>query len=230
LGLEFVTRCVASATHDHGFESPDFIRKTPTPNPGLTWILSSHQNLFRPITMLDINDTVPPSVAIEMRVVPIREIGGKLVLATDGKVGIETRDRIVFILNRDVRFVLRSRDWIDAALDTHYGYRNEPADNDFEIGNISWYWPSWHSRNGETLAVKCSGWNGTTHWSGAHEFPPEHPDREFWEWLISIPQYCNGLLDDREIPKIRRVWNRYRQRTTLATNKPMDRSGGSAAS
>jgi hypothetical protein len=26
LGLEFVTRCVASATHDHGFESPDFIR------------------------------------------------------------------------------------------------------------------------------------------------------------------------------------------------------------
>jgi hypothetical protein len=44
LGLEFVTRCVASATHDHGFESPDFIRKTPTPNPGLTWILSGIRN------------------------------------------------------------------------------------------------------------------------------------------------------------------------------------------
>jgi hypothetical protein len=43
LGLEFVTRCVASATHDHGFESPDFIRKTPTPNPGLTWILYGNQ-------------------------------------------------------------------------------------------------------------------------------------------------------------------------------------------
>ena len=25
---------------DHGSESPDFIRMAPTPNPGITWILS----------------------------------------------------------------------------------------------------------------------------------------------------------------------------------------------
>ena len=32
---------VVNATQDHGSESPDFIRMAPTPNPGLTWILSS---------------------------------------------------------------------------------------------------------------------------------------------------------------------------------------------
>ncbi|MFO0944228.1 MAG: hypothetical protein U0930_26260 [Pirellulales bacterium] len=31
---------VVNATQDHGSESPDFIRMAPTPNPGLTWILS----------------------------------------------------------------------------------------------------------------------------------------------------------------------------------------------
>jgi hypothetical protein len=32
---------VAFATHDRGFESKDFIRMAPSPNPGLTWILPS---------------------------------------------------------------------------------------------------------------------------------------------------------------------------------------------
>ncbi|MCY2977536.1 MAG: hypothetical protein NTU79_02575, partial [Planctomycetota bacterium] len=37
----FVTFLRATAEQDHGSESPDFIRMAPTPNPGLTWILSS---------------------------------------------------------------------------------------------------------------------------------------------------------------------------------------------
>ena len=40
-GWNFVTFCVASAEQDHGSESSDFIRRAPTPNPGLTGILSS---------------------------------------------------------------------------------------------------------------------------------------------------------------------------------------------
>ncbi len=38
-GWKFVTDCDSS--HDHGSESPDFIRMAPTPYPGLTWILSA---------------------------------------------------------------------------------------------------------------------------------------------------------------------------------------------
>jgi hypothetical protein len=34
LGAEFVTRCVASTKHDHGFKSSDLIRRTPFPKPG----------------------------------------------------------------------------------------------------------------------------------------------------------------------------------------------------
>ncbi len=41
LGLEFCDALCFSTEQDHRLESPDFIRMAPTPNPGLTWILSS---------------------------------------------------------------------------------------------------------------------------------------------------------------------------------------------
>ncbi|MEQ1831031.1 MAG: hypothetical protein ABL921_34105, partial [Pirellula sp.] len=40
-GVGTIVTAVVSATRDHGFESPDSIRRAPTPNPGLTWILSA---------------------------------------------------------------------------------------------------------------------------------------------------------------------------------------------
>jgi Type II secretion system (T2SS), protein E, N-terminal domain len=180
--------------------------------------------------MLEIRDKVPASVAIDRRVVPVREIRGTLVLATDRKIETEEHDQIAFILNRDARFVIRSRDWIEAELDAHYRSPGEQIESGIEVDGISWYWPSWNYLDGDKLVVKTSGWEGSTHWSGRQEFPPDHLDREFWDWLISVPQYSEGLLDARQIPRIKRIWNRYRQRKTSATNKPMDRSGGAAAS
>ena len=115
--------------------------------------------------MPDIKDTVPASVAIDMRVVPVREIGRTLVLATDDKIGNEARDRIVFILNREVRFVLRSRDWIEGELDTHYRSPGEFDKIGTDVDGISWYWPSWNYLDGSKLVVKASGWEGSTHWS-----------------------------------------------------------------
>jgi len=168
--------------------------------------------------MQDITDTVPGSVAIEMRVMPVREIGRTLVLATDSKPSTETESRLILILNRDIRFVVRSHNWIETQLDTHYRTSGEPLEDSVDIQGISWYWPSWHYVEGDKLVVKVSGWEGMTHWTGAHEFPSNHPDRGFWEWLIAIEYYSKGLLEDREIPKIKRVWRRYRRRTKLATN------------
>lgn len=179
--------------------------------------------------MANINDLLPASVALELRVVPMRELAGTLILATDSQVLDETRDRIAYILNRKVHLVTRSPEWIEGELDSRYRFCDELAENSIENDSVSWYWPSWHYLDGDKLFVKASGWQGMTHWTGAQEFPRDHPDREFWNWLIAIPQY-HGLLADREIPKIKRVWNRYRQRAMTATNNPMDRSGGSAAS
>jgi hypothetical protein len=180
--------------------------------------------------MVDVKDTIPASVAIELRVVPVREIGSTLVLATDCNTETETKSRLVFILNRDVRFVVRSTDWIDAELDAHYRSSGELLGNTSDDNGISWYWPSWHYLDGDKLVVKASGWEGMMHWTGAREFPVNHPDREFWNWLITVDYYSNGLLDDREIPRIKRIWNRYRRRSTAATNKAIHRSRGSAAS
>ena len=50
-GWKFVT-VVVCATQDHGSESPDFIRMAPTPNPGLTWILSAFKDETMRITCL----------------------------------------------------------------------------------------------------------------------------------------------------------------------------------
>lgn len=180
--------------------------------------------------MHDIANTVPGSVAIDMRVVPVREIGRTLVLAIDTQPTTETRSRLAYILNREVRFVFRSHDWIESQLDTCYRDSDETLEDPIGSKGVSWYWPSWHYIEGDKLVVKASGWEGMTHWTGAYEFSSNHPDREFWEWLITIDYYAKGLLDDRDIPKIKRVWGRYRQRTNAATNNPLERSGGSAAS
>ncbi len=177
---------------------------------------------------MDIYDWLPASVAIELRVVPLRELAGTLILATDSHSLNETRDRVACILNRKVHLVTRSAEWMEGELDSRYRFCDDHYENSTENHSACWYWPSWHCYDGDKLVVKASGWEGTTHWTGAQEFPPDHPDREFWNWLIAIPHY-HGLLTDQEIPKIKRVWNRYRQRTMGATNNPMDRSGGSAA-
>lgn len=161
--------------------------------------------------MGNIDEIIPASVALDMGVVPIREIGKTLVLASDAKVTTETRERIAFILNRDVRFVIRSNTWIEAELESRYRYPFDDHVDSDKNDSISWYWTDWHYLDGDKLVVKASGWDGMTHWTGAQEVPVDHPDREFWEWLIRIPQY-HGLLDAREIPRIERIWNRYRQR------------------
>ncbi len=180
--------------------------------------------------MQDIANTVPGSVAIEMRVVPVREIGRTLVLAIDTQQATEAQSRLAYILNREIRFVFRSHEWIESQLDTCYRDPGEALEDSMDSEGVSWYWPSWHYIEGDKLVVKASGWEGMTHWTGAHEFSSNHPDREFWNWLITIDYYAKGLLDDRDIPRIKRVWERYRQRTNAATNNPIDRSGGSAVS
>ena len=178
---------------------------------------------------MDIDDSLPASVAVELRVVPLCLLAGTLIVATDSHSLNELRDRVACILNRKVHVVTRSSEWLEKELDSRYRFSDEYDDNSTENYSTCWYWPSWHWFDGDKLVVKASGWDGTTHWTGAQEFPPDHPDREFWNWLVRIPHY-HGLLDEVEIPKIKRVWNRYLRRTMQATNRPLDRSGGSATS
>ena len=184
-----------------------------------------HEITPRCFIMLDITAAIPGSFAIELRVVPVREIGRTLVLATDCKPTSDIESRLTFLLNRKVRFVIRSRDWIESELDAHYRSCDASTEDVTEDQGNSWYWPSWHYLDGDKLVVKASGWEGTSHWTGAAEFPTDHPDRAFWEWLIAIDYYSQELLDDRDITKIKRIWNRFRQRTNAATNKPMNPSG-----
>lgn len=152
---------------------------------------------------------IPHSVAIENNVVPVREIGTTLVLATSARVTDDTEAKLRFILNRDIRFVFRSANWLTARLHEFYGSDDESRSTDeSDTSSICWYWPNWHWFDGTKLVVKCSGWNDSTHWSGCEEFPAHHADYEMWRWIVSVPQY-HRLVDEKEEPRIRRIWNRY---------------------
>lgn len=169
--------------------------------------------------MVGINDTIPASVAIEMRVVPLRELAGTLIIATDAQVLHETLERLSFILNRKVRFVVRSYDWMEAELDCRYRCSPELSGTTTENDTVSWFWPSWHYFDGDKLIVKASGWEGMSRWTGVQEFALDHPDRAFWNWLVKVPQY-REMLDQREIPRIKRIWYRYCKRVMRARNNP----------
>ena len=160
----------------------------------------------------DIAAMIPPAFAIAESVVPVREVGDTLVVAISRKPSSDLEGRLQFILNRNVRIVYRSADWLTAKLREFYDHPNTSTANSGEDDKVTWYWPGWHCRTGATLVVKASGWSNGVHWTGEATFPPEHEDYGFWLWLIAIPQHTR-LVDETEIPSIKRIWNRYRLRT-----------------
>jgi type II secretory ATPase GspE/PulE/Tfp pilus assembly ATPase PilB-like protein len=177
--------------------------------------------------MSEISDLLPEAIARRERVVPINVLRSTVVLACSQPISQETSDRLSFILNRELRFVLRSDAWIDAELDSRYQQSSSRSEDMSDNWSVSFYWPDWHYLDGTTLVVKASGWSPTSHWTGALILPLAHPDRAFWDWLVRIPTY-HRVLDERELPKIRRIWLRYCRRCGGA-NMP-DRDGRAAPS
>ena len=164
--------------------------------------MSSHQLITGSETAADL---VPASVAYDNHIVPLRILADTLVVATATPLTTETQQRLHFILNRNVRGVIRSAEWI--AVRQHELYGNQPELDETDAG-VTWYWPDWHWYDGDQLNIKCSGWEGSSHWSGCAEFPPDHPDHDMWRWVVTVRQY-HRLVDEKEVPSIRRIWNRY---------------------
>lgn len=156
----------------------------------------------------DAVELVPASVAYDNRIVPLRFLADTLIVGTAEPLSTEARQRLTFILNRNVRGVIRSADWIEARLQELYDVHPE---SDEMHNGATWYWPHWHWWEGEQLNVKCSGWEGSIHWSGCHEFPPDHAEHDMWRWIVAERQY-HRLVDEKEIPSIRRIWRRYLSR------------------
>jgi hypothetical protein len=85
-----------------------------------------------------------------------------------------------------------------------------PEDWDqFTAGDaISWYWPHWHSVDGDgTLHVKASGWRGGAHWTGETAISADQPDYAFWLWLVAQEEH-HRLVEATELPAIREGWSR----------------------
>jgi len=152
-----------------------------------------------------IAELVPASVAYDNHVVPLRILADTLIVASAEPLTTETQQRLHFILNRNVRGVIRSAEWI--AIKLHELYDHQPESDDADTG-VTWYWPNWYWYDGDQLNVKCSGWEGMSHWTGCHEFPPDHADYDMWRWIVLVPQY-HRLVDEKEVPGIRRIWHRY---------------------
>ena len=155
----------------------------------------------------DVAELLPASLAFELRIVPLADWHAFIVVGCDSPLSDDVRDRLLFVLNRKVRGLRRSPEWIDAHL--HALYDSPREVNATDLGSVCWYWPDWHGFNDDgTLVIHCSGWHNVEHWSGIAEFPTDHEDHEFWRWVVSIPQY-RRLLDEAEVPCIKRIWRHY---------------------
>jgi hypothetical protein len=165
------------------------------------------------MSLVNFSDVVPESVARANDVVPMGTIGTTLVLAGTAKFSDADKEDLEFVLNRRIRIVIRSSDWIQARQAMIYSCLE--SDEAASTDPVTWYWPDWHAFEDDgTLKVKCSGWRSdNVHWNGMHEFPPNHADYAFWRWVVGCKFY-HRLLDERELPAVRRVWNRYQVRCT----------------
>ena len=98
---------------------------------------------------------IPASIAFECRVVPLADWNGLLVVASDSPLSQDVRDKLLFVLNRNVRGVVRSREWVDSYL--HILYDTPRESEQAEYPSITWYWPHWyHFKEDGTLVVRCS--------------------------------------------------------------------------
>jgi type IV pilus assembly protein PilB len=66
-------------------------------------------------------DLVPESVARENTVLPLAFEDGAIKIVTAGPTDFDTMQKLQFILNKDLRPVLSSREQIVEAINRHYG-------------------------------------------------------------------------------------------------------------
>jgi hypothetical protein len=165
-------------------------------------------------------ELVPASVAFENRLVPLADWGGMLIFASDTRLSEESREKLLFLFERKVTAVLRSSEWVSAALHELY---DAPRDLDgSELHGETWYWiQSHHFASDGTLVISCSGCKGGTEWwSGAAEFSLDHKDYRFWKWVVTVQAY-RRLVPESEVPAIKRIWRRYLVRRRSTPN-PLD--------
>jgi hypothetical protein len=154
-------------------------------------------------------ELVVASLACYYGIAPMRLLGDVLIVATALPLTEEAETCVRFIVGREVRYVIRSPEYIAARQRELYGQEPESGD---DSDHITWYWPHWHWFDGNELHIKCSGWDDDgTHWSGCQVFASDHPDYEMWRWIISIRSF-RRLLEESEMVGIRRIWTRYLSR------------------
>lgn len=58
-------------------------------------------------------ELIPACIAFENRGVPLADWNGLLLVGSDSPLTEDVRDKLLFILNRKVRGVVRSPEWVD---------------------------------------------------------------------------------------------------------------------
>lgn len=153
----------------------------------------------------DIAALVPASVAREEGIFPLGCSWSHVTVAVGAPLTVEVLDKVQFLLGREVRQLIYPAAAVREAILRHYGGAEPDEDGDLDV---CWCWPTCrHVAADGTLDIKASGWQGNTHWTGWREVKPDDPDYAFWRWLIDNDDY-DRLVEDRELPEIRRRWAR----------------------
>ena len=162
------------------------------------------------LTESEIQATLPESIAREDLCVPILRIGSTLLIATPNPHAEYLGEKLTFLLEQPVRLIARDTNWIQSKIDAAYsanmGSENEPQP---AVSTLYWALCNWH--DGSSLCIATSGIRTSPqsycHWSGSIEFAIDHPDRDFWDWVVAKDAF-KRILTEKDLIAIRRIWHR----------------------
>jgi hypothetical protein len=166
------------------------------------------------LTESEIQATLPESIARENLCVPILRIGSTLLIATSNPDAESLSEKLRFVLDQPIRMIARNTHWIQSKIDAVYSIHRGLSDEPQPSASMS-YWAQCARHDGSSLFVAASGVSATpqsySHWSGEIEFSIDHPDRDFWDWLVTIQSF-KRMLTERDLVAIRRIWQRSMRR------------------
>jgi hypothetical protein len=72
------------------------------------------------------------------------------------------------------------------------------------------YWTEWSevSEDDGTIHIKVTWIESTSHSTGICDIPREHPEYDFWKWLISDEVHCKGRKEKAEIEALKAKYAR----------------------
>jgi len=147
---------------------------------------------------------LPTSLAHELECALIRRTGGTLLIASAAPLSAADHERLEYILDGKVKVLVKGPEVIRATLSRYY-----PVDI-VESGTtvVSYLIETGRSLDDGSVFIATSSVADGFFISGFVQFTPDHPEFQFWSWVIRRPEFRHRM-SPRQVVGIHRIWRRF---------------------